>query len=67
MLQAATTVDVVIAQADIQGTEGPVLASALGNSLEHRRLATQAPFQVKISIQAHFAIFYLTLAAQRAR
>ncbi|MNM71361.1 hypothetical protein D3C81_830240 [compost metagenome] len=63
LLQAATAVDVVVAQADIESAEGPGLSSTLSDSLEHCRLTAQTPLEVKVGVQAEFAIFDLALAA----
>ncbi|MNJ34933.1 hypothetical protein D3C77_296590 [compost metagenome] len=66
LLQAAATVDPVVAQADIQRAKGPVLPRALGDSFKYSGLSTQAPVEVKRRIQTELTLFNLALATQRA-
>ncbi len=66
LLQAALAVDAVVAQAYLQRIEVPLLAAAIGLGLDHRRLATQFAFQIKVGAQAEFFILDFPLAAQRA-
>ncbi len=46
LLQAALAADAVVAEADLQGVEVPLLAAAIGLGLQDGRLATQLALQV---------------------
>ena len=67
LLQAGGAINPVITQANVQSAHGPGVALTGGFGLKHRRLATQAPFEVEVGVQFELFIFELAGAAQRAR
>src|SRR5450830_456874 len=65
LLQAAAALDAVIAQANIQGSEGPLFAFTAGLGLEQRRLPTQFALEVDIRLDGKLLVFQFAFAAQR--
>ena len=57
LLQTGATIDAIIAQANIQRTDGPGLTGALGLGLQHRRQAAQTALEVEIGIQLQTLVF----------
>ncbi|MNM54472.1 hypothetical protein D3C81_655960 [compost metagenome] len=65
LLQAAFAADAVVAEANLQGIEVPLLATAIGLGLDHRRLTAQFALEVQVGIEAEHFVFHLARAAQR--
>ena len=63
LLQAATAVDAVVTQANIQVGQRPLLASAFSLGRQHGGLPTQAALEVEVGVQLELLILELALAA----
>ncbi|MNX91690.1 hypothetical protein D3C86_1237910 [compost metagenome] len=63
LLQTALASDAVIAEANLQGVEVPLLTTAIGLGLDHRRLPAQFALEVQVGIEAERVILHFAGAA----
>ncbi|MNI39264.1 hypothetical protein D3C73_934420 [compost metagenome] len=64
LVQATLAGDAVVAEADLQCAEVPLLAAAIGLGLDDRRLAAQFSLEVEIGVEAELVVLQFTFAAQ---
>ncbi len=66
LLQAAAALDAVVAQAQVEVGEGPLLAGAVGLGRQHGGLPAQAALEVKVGVEFELFVLEFALAAQRS-